>query len=66
MQELLASVNADLADLASLGTELGPSRGCARDAQSVDFRADLESSGAFAADRSGGGEAASELGSRDW
>lgn len=59
LQELLASVNADLADLAGLGAELGPARGSASGVELTDGELcdELEASGARrAADRSGATE----------
>ncbi|MFF7632178.1 hypothetical protein ACFZB9_03365 [Kitasatospora sp. NPDC008050] len=61
LQELLASVNADLADLAGPGVAPGPALGSARGAQSADFGTGLEPSGALAADRPGSAEAACDL-----
>lgn len=61
MQELLASVNADLADLAGLGADLGPARGSesVMDESDGEPRGGLEASGALAADRSGAAESGS-------
>ncbi|WP_329583703.1 hypothetical protein OG500_25785 [Kitasatospora sp. NBC_01250] len=61
LQELLASVNADLADLAGQGAEPGPALGSALGAQNADFAAALEPSGALAADRPGSAEAPCDL-----
>ncbi|MGF1430081.1 hypothetical protein [Kitasatospora sp. LaBMicrA B282] len=50
MQELLASVNADLADLAELGADLGPARGAGLGLAQPELRGDREPAGGASAD----------------